>query len=282
MKNSITRVLGIFVLFIAVISGFGAVYAQKKNDNQLSGAAACVEPFCSFAPVKLSAVDMADAVRKIVAQGEINYQFTSYNRNERNAPPAKKFLANNDLQYVDPTFIAENINDKRLHDLFSEDCLYKLTHKKASGSSSVGPFFVYHMVMNKEPHIVVAIFGWSIGVDQKDDPEKGYNFSESTGFVNVLKDNTSCEIVRGRMLSARPAATDAKNPYLPRFFGVGYDHGKPFAYELSGKTFYKNLYSLEYWGLNPEVHDPDQRWFVYISRFPDDFNPFTLLSDKKE
>lgn len=251
--------------------------------NMQSPKELCVEPFCSFAPVQMPASDIAKVIREMASLGEINYQFSSYESKQKNDPLAKAFLANNNLKYIDPLLVAVNKDDKQLSAIFSKDCLHKLTHGQKDKSSSKGPFLVYKLMINGESHVAVAIFGWAEEHSEEEDTKRRYQMSRSAGFLRIIKDVASCEIIGGVKLGTRQDAANSEYSYTPRFFGVGYDdHDSPFAYEFIGETSYENLYSLQYHSLNPTARGTDKQWRVYISHFPGDFNPFSFVPTKKE
>jgi hypothetical protein len=258
----------------------------------------CREPFCTYAPPKLSGDDMAAAVRKLITSAKDPIYRLPFNSNERDPvkmhtpdPVMKDFVANKNFKFLTPSLVIESRSDPRLQEMFGEECLLKLTQdnytKKPNGLDS-GPFYFYDVkttAKSKTTYKAVIIYGIDSTI---------YLDDEIGRFI-IFKPNTKCDAlykmsIRGADRFRHRAESQKYSDrleYAPIFSGLAYYKNDLFYYKATGdivgeKTDPSIFYGLAWYNglLNNSKGSLlfKENGSADISPLPKSFDPFSLLN----
>jgi len=265
------------------LSAKNNVPQAQTSDNSI-----CVDPFCTYAPPKLTGKGMAEAAREIMRAGRINYKLIPYSDKQKGLQEAQLFLNRNHVAFVDPLLIAASVGDLQLRKMFSTPCIDKLSHFQVLGLNATGPFFVYQFNApsgdKQKRYTAVAVFGRA---DTPSISAESYahrvQAERSSGVVRVLTPGTQCDFLESLPLQTREARRVSKHKYMPRLAGMGYQNGRPFFYELVSVDSNHTLYVFQL--QMPRLETTTQTLNVYRAYITDlqpDFDPFTIVNKQEK
>jgi hypothetical protein len=278
MKNGFR----IAVLTLALLAGASCA---KADDTKKPVQNNCVEPFCTYAPPKLTGQGMANALFEILRASPINQYMITDETSSISLPKVQELLTDKNIKFVDPTLVAEKVDDPKLVAMFGKGCLEKLTHFPASGIDATGPFFVYkfHGPAEKEDrYIALSVFGVT---NDKVAAARSYvdrvKEERSSGINYIFDSVKKCNPITTAEIHTKQARRDSKYSAWPRLFGVGYQDGSPFFYELlslQSKSRFYELY-LQYARITP--NDEVKNYWATVGYFPNEIDPFTIVNKQK-
>jgi hypothetical protein len=269
-------------------STFPPAHAQQINDNP----PACTEPFCSYAPPRLTGNGMAEAAREIINAAKTT-EFISPQSNDHGTL-FDAFRQNDHFKFLSPFLVAERKDDPRLIQDLDAECIDRLTkieYEDGQSSEFSGPIFLYDIEMPEElfgDHIGVLVFGGAsdtrvLGLSFRQRVEQ----ADSMGLFYLLESRGSCDPVFTWSIGGRNT-TEFVGQFSPRVVGIGSHNSDLFIYSLQSFDLISTpLRTYSFFWLRGAWSPSDRTWLfrqsgaVLLSDFPSDFNPFAAVNDQE-
>jgi hypothetical protein len=231
--SSLFCFLGIAFLTISLFPG---LIPQAQATEPRTNQTICVEPFCTYAPPKLTGRGMAEATRNVLKAAH-HYPAITYPK-----PPSQNdkdflddFITNRNLTFLDPTLVVENIDDQRIAQFLNAACIYNLTHGgiKAHPTSTKGPLLIFDLgsAANNQHYIGAFIFGFDH--DEYVDEESKIRKSHDLANFVLITGGPKCEKIDTFPLNQRGKPSSRGLPYTPHLAGLVHYKGQLIAYEWS-------------------------------------------------
>ena len=272
------------IIFLFFLIGCNHIVLAGNELGQ-SKKLSCSEPFCTYAPPKLSGEVMADTVREIMKNAS-SIDFYK-DKSEKNAL-LENFISGNQFRFLSPYLIAEHRNNSELNKLFSKSCLIKITEKeylnKPNGDDS-GPFYLYDVKLPHENIKRHAMFVYGLASNPYKDGVIGY-------FI-IFDSVENCTFLHrvsiwgwDYRLRKKPEfiRQEGSRKFVPEFSGFGYFRNQPFLYFFQGIGKNVPVYSFIWYSGVDQLENAKEfkspSTVINFSDFPKNFNPFNIVNQK--
>ena len=277
MKHRVAIIISIFLLVSC--SRLAVANNEVGQHKELS----CKEPFCTYAPPKLSGEVMADSVREIMKMAD---HVTSMDKNN---VLLDDFINGKQFTFLSPYLVVEHRGDPALKKLFSESCLVKITEKnylsKPNGEDS-GPFYLYDIQLPNEDLKRKAMFVYGLASNPYKDAVIGYFVIFDSGSECTFLHKISIWGWDFRLRTEENQSRDVRpKKFDPEFAGLGYYKHAPFIYYFQGYSK-NNIHLYNFIWYHGEEQFSNAKEFkspsttANFQRFPKTFNPYDIVNQK--
>jgi hypothetical protein len=276
----------LFFLILLLLTSTGQAIAANQPP-------VCAEPFCTYAPPKLTGDGMAAAVREIISTPH-EVHSDSFLGGHRGADriSLETFLNDRkDFHFLSPYYVAKTKADPNLIKLIGKTCVSNLTTVYTQGGiddqASLGPVFLYRLQPSRtssQDLIVALVYGFAASYQVRGMSYADRVASEqSWGYFSIFKPNSGCKDAPHFQVLGRGCKKCVAAIY-PSFFGVGYYKDKPLIYELvsltsskEAKPYYSFSWHIGFTKQNHRVHF-ESSGSTAITDFPSGFNPIDIVN----